>query len=323
MSTENEFPKDETDFEEYKIVETQLDRESGEKGTWICILEYGFTVDVPRGGPIQPRTGQMVRAYGDIDNEPRGVFVEGKKVYLRTVDEQAKREADAFDVEYAEALKHFDGVKDELYKRHSVLPDALKNFIAEIREDEEKAMGGGKKFDVIGLEHAMELCDHAVGLELLLLDDLAGLKTFFDRETSPTQLKRCSRMADSWFSMTARMKDIGRLAPTPRTSWALGFLHHRRFNLYLDHDDIVTVNDLTKMLVEARTEGRKREIQAWLETSAQAEQENAKRRANDPATRAEFEKRAEEIEADRQGQAEATLKVLSNPNPGGSILSSS
>ena len=307
MSSENDFPTDDSNFEEYKIVQIELDRERGRKGMWVCTLEYGFVVEIVRGGPIQPRMGQTIRVYGDVEDEPQGIFVDGKKVYLRTDVEQENYIEGQRHAEYMEALERFNEVKDELYRRQAVMPASLKEYLADTRKEADEELGEGK-FDVLHLERELELCDHAVGLEILILDGPAGLGTFFNFPDVSIMA-----LADRWQAMSERMENIGTQEPTPRTKWARGFLKHRRFNIRLSTSELQLVQDLAMTLIEGRSDGRNREIAHWLKLSQKAKELANKRHVADPELRAEFEQRTEEINAERQDRAAATLSAAQAP----------
>lgn len=184
--------REDTDFEEYKIEGVKLDMDHGEKGLWVVTLEFGFTVEWPRGGAApQPREGQVARIFGDVDGVwgPRGIVVGDKVAYFRTPQEQVEWLQARENEEYEEAKTLFRAVEEDLRERFALLPEVLRNRIEAAR----KESSDPEKFDVLMLEEEIVLHEHG-HMIALVADTEATLETFIH---IPNQ----GQMGYSWNAM--------------------------------------------------------------------------------------------------------------------------
>lgn len=82
------YPED-REFEEAKLSEVRL----GDSG-WDIKRDDGWSFWVPSDSPVVPKVGMMVRFYGRGVGYPvRGLYVDGRRVYYRTQEEDRKHQA--------------------------------------------------------------------------------------------------------------------------------------------------------------------------------------------------------------------------------------
>lgn len=184
--------KADNDFEEYEVKEVELDRDEGEKGTWVAKLEFDFVLRWPRGaGAPQPKVGQTCRVYGDVDGTwgPRGVVVDEKVAYFRTPEEQVEwvkhREAEV----YEEAELLFKQREEEFRERLNLLPANLRARIEAARASSDDA----ERFDVYELEVEIIKHEHA-HMIALVMDNEFTLDTF-------SRIPNQGQMGYSWNAM--------------------------------------------------------------------------------------------------------------------------
>jgi len=98
------YPKNDEQFEETTIVKVK-------KGTqgWIIGRSDGWSFLVPKDSP-EPKKGMTARFYGKgIGSSVRGLFLNGRKVFYRTEEEQKeKSEIDIYGADAADWLKRWD-----------------------------------------------------------------------------------------------------------------------------------------------------------------------------------------------------------------------
>ena len=180
------------DFEEYEVKEVELDRDEGERGTWVAKLEFDFVLRWPRGGKSpQPKVGQTCRVFGDIDGKwgPRGIVIAEKIAFFRTPEDQVKWVELQEDQVYIEAKLLFSIKEKELQARMKLLPEKLSTRVEAARE----AADDKERFDVYELE--VEIVKHEHGhMVALVVDGLPTLETFSMIPSQP-------QMSYSWNAM--------------------------------------------------------------------------------------------------------------------------
>lgn len=78
-------------------------------GSWDLTREDGWCFCVPATSPIVPKKGMACRFYGKIGHPVRGLFLDGTKVFYRTVEEQEeKNKVDNFGKDADEWLRRWD-----------------------------------------------------------------------------------------------------------------------------------------------------------------------------------------------------------------------
>jgi hypothetical protein len=188
------------DFEEYEIKEVALNRDDGEKGTWVVTLEYGFMLEWPRGsGSPQPKVGQTCRIYGDVDGVwgPRGAVIVNASTqghldqiaYYRTLTEQSEWCNEKEILLFQAAKIVFKEQELELRKRFEALPKNLQTRVELARQ----ATGDVEKFDVFELESEIVRCEHG-HMIALVMDTAATLDTF-------SRIPNLGQMGYSWNAM--------------------------------------------------------------------------------------------------------------------------
>lgn len=187
------------DFEEYEIEGVDLDRDEGERGTWVAKLEFGFILRWPRGGKApQPKVGHTARVFGDIDGKwgPRGVVVNEKVGFYRTPEEQVKFVEAQESALYIEAKLVFAVKEKELQDRLSALPEKLRTRIEAARETAEDK----ELFNVNELE--AEIIKHEHGhMIALVVDSLPTLETF-------SMIPALGQMSYSWNAMCDGRREV-------------------------------------------------------------------------------------------------------------------
>lgn len=186
--------KEDLDFEEYTIEEVELKHEEGARGTWSVTLEFGFNLSWPRGGGYpQPRKGNIVRLYGEMDAPLglRGVTLPEREasVYYRTPEEHEVWKEETVAADYEQKKGVFAERKEEYWERMSRLPEKLRTWFQAERE----AAPDRDRFDVLELGVMLVLAEH-VHMLTLVLEDRAALETFMGFPTP-------SKMGTIWHSM--------------------------------------------------------------------------------------------------------------------------
>lgn len=105
MSKSNRWD-DDTQFEDSVITSLQGIRTGG----WSITKLDGWSFWVPADSPVEPKEGMPIRMYGKgIGAVVRGLFLDGKKVFYRTEEEQAEYHAiEAYGKDAADLLSRWD-----------------------------------------------------------------------------------------------------------------------------------------------------------------------------------------------------------------------
>lgn len=184
--------KKDNDFEEYTIQEVDLDRDEGERGTWVVKVDFGFELHWPRGGGApQPKVGQVVRVFGNVEHAwgPRGVVIEDKVAFFRTIAEHEEWMEQREEEAYREAVVLFREREPELRERFGLLPEELRQRIEAARA----VVKDKERFDVFEFEVEIIKHEHA-HMIALVMDNEATFETF---SLIPNQ----NQMGYSWNAM--------------------------------------------------------------------------------------------------------------------------
>lgn len=102
------YPENDTDFKDYKIRLVNKDS----NGDYFISCHEGAGLYTGQDCPIVPVVGQMARFYGDIP-PCRGLFINGKKIWYRTKDEQKEAaENQKYGKDAKDWLKDWDEGRD-------------------------------------------------------------------------------------------------------------------------------------------------------------------------------------------------------------------
>jgi len=81
-------PKDDDDYKEVKIESVR----KNEGGGWVITRDDGWSFCVPESSPIEPKVGMIARFYPRVHGSVRGLFIGGRCVFYRTLDEHTAHE---------------------------------------------------------------------------------------------------------------------------------------------------------------------------------------------------------------------------------------
>jgi hypothetical protein len=101
------YQRDDDSFEECVIKSvTAHEKEGG----WSIERDDGFSFFVPKDSPVAPAVGMTARFYGrGIGYAVRGLYLDGREVFYRTVDEdEAKNRADTYCLTAADLIARWD-----------------------------------------------------------------------------------------------------------------------------------------------------------------------------------------------------------------------
>lgn len=103
------FPENDDQFEDTTIAAVEGSAENG----WLIDRADHWSFYVQKDSPVEPKVGMIIRFYGKgIGSMARGLFIDGQKVYYRTVDEDKEyREKELYGADAAEWLKRWDAGK--------------------------------------------------------------------------------------------------------------------------------------------------------------------------------------------------------------------
>ncbi len=151
------------DYEEYEVLEVQLDRDAPGKGDWVCTLEHGFHLRFPREkGNKQPKAGQTARIYGDLDEGGmRGLDLDAEGVFYRTPDEQVVHLTKLEWQMREDAKTHLT----DLDKRVEALPAPIRAVLTPYREAD--------GFDALRYLNAVGVVEQGYYLSLVVQDAFA------------------------------------------------------------------------------------------------------------------------------------------------------
>lgn len=206
MATDERW-KEVDDFEEYEVKTVELD---AERSIWKVGLEHGFELTWPREkGLPQPVVGAKCRLFGDVQDPLglSGVVVmrgdDGRVVYFRDDEEQAKWVAEQEEILFKHALERYHEREEELDERLQDLPEAFRSNIME-QSQEAEAAGFLNEFLAFDLEVAIAMAEHVVML-MFVIHDQPSLETF---RLLPSKAK----MGSVWNAMAEeRLRTLERL----------------------------------------------------------------------------------------------------------------
>ena len=103
---ENEFPANDDQFEDTIIAKVRRGRD----GHWEITQDSGWSLMLEPGSPVEPKEGASLRLYGKGIGHPfRGVFVDGRKVFYRTEDEDRRHhDVQIYGADAADYVKRWD-----------------------------------------------------------------------------------------------------------------------------------------------------------------------------------------------------------------------
>lgn len=101
-----EYPLDDPHFEDTTLTKVDGNRDDG----WHVTRDDGWSFFVPKDSPVKPRVGMTARLYGKgIGYRFRGMFLDGRKVFYRTEDEDAEdAEIELYGADWADWLARWD-----------------------------------------------------------------------------------------------------------------------------------------------------------------------------------------------------------------------
>lgn len=103
----NNYPSNDTNFEEVTIKSVRAEESSG---GWSIERSDGWSFWVPKDSPIAPAPGMVARFYGKgMGYIVRGLFLDGREVFYRTEeDDKAKQRADTYCLTAKDLIARWD-----------------------------------------------------------------------------------------------------------------------------------------------------------------------------------------------------------------------
>jgi hypothetical protein len=126
----NQYPLNDTDFEEYKITKV-VDEDTH----WGIHTTESSLLSFPKVEGATPKEGSVLRTYpGGFGRQVRGVFVDGQKVYYRTEEEEKERHKQWVAEEDRKKREEAEKNAPEVDARVAKLPGPFQDRIKGFRE---------------------------------------------------------------------------------------------------------------------------------------------------------------------------------------------
>lgn len=146
--------------------------ESGEGG-WLLTFQDGFSFWCPDNG-VEPKRGDEARLYGrGIGYPVRGLFVNGRKVFYRTREEEEERHRRWVADKERMDKERFEKIRSDLDAQYNALPTIFKERIDGFRQH-------NRDWRWKNEEYEMTVCVDAVNIAKTLLDE-AKVRDFADQ----------------------------------------------------------------------------------------------------------------------------------------------
>lgn len=150
---ENQYPPEDYQFrEEIVSVSQKMDR-----GWQITDLDgWSFWIDTKYG--VEPKIGQLIRYYGKgLGYTVRGVFLDGKKVFYKTVQEEQKE----FEIWLEENKKlkrsEFRKIKSKLDRQFANLPPPMRRRIKRFRKQDPDFRWEHESYEMFCCDQALQI----------------------------------------------------------------------------------------------------------------------------------------------------------------------
>lgn len=154
---------------------------------WEIQRSDGWSFFVPADSPVEPQVGHVARFYGrGIGFTVRGLVIDGRTVFYRTVDEQRAKEAEEAVARAMKQQADYEAAKPKNDERIAALPAVLRDRILRFREKTERF---GPEFEGYEL-----FCSEQATLIFNALKDEENIKTFakFDWENQKAAVPELS-----------------------------------------------------------------------------------------------------------------------------------
>lgn len=131
-------------------------------GRWQVALTGGAIIEfsVLQGVGLEPKAGSLVRIYGIPPAEARGLFVDGRCLFYRTVGEEAERLRTQALAREDRMRENFARDQPELDRRVGALPDVFRRRIERFRAGSPEFRWRFEAVELFVCEQAAMLGDH-------------------------------------------------------------------------------------------------------------------------------------------------------------------
>lgn len=144
------YPKHDDEWSESKITEV--------KANGGFHLEEGHWFTVPEDSPIVPKTGMIARMYGKgLGYSVRGLFLDGKCVYYRTPEEEAKRHRQWVAEEEAKDRAEFEKQRESIDARYDALPECFRKRIDKFCDNNPEFRWKYESYELFVCEEAVKI----------------------------------------------------------------------------------------------------------------------------------------------------------------------
>lgn len=161
MDTDN-YPKGDNDYQDGTVTEV-IERDEGHE-IHMGIVAVGLKSE---DCPTKPEVGDTVRMYLSRGSMVRGLFVNGRKCYYRTPEEEDARHAKWVENQNAEKKSQFEEVRADHDRRIDMLPEVFQRRIRRFQTAAEDWRWQFEGYELMCCEQAVLFANHFKTVEEL------------------------------------------------------------------------------------------------------------------------------------------------------------
>jgi hypothetical protein len=113
----NQYPEYDNEFDDRTLSEV-----TKHEGGWEVKFDESWCFFIKEPSPVEPEVGMICRTYGRVGYPIRGVFLNGKRVFYRTKEEEDERHKEWAAEQDAAKKAKFEENKEKYFQRISALP---------------------------------------------------------------------------------------------------------------------------------------------------------------------------------------------------------
>lgn len=148
------YPEHDKQYEDHTIDKVDGDREAG----WTIRQQDGAWFGVPSESPVEPKVGMSARFYGKgLGYVVRGLFLDGQKVFYRSIAEQDQHEAKRADEREHKQRQDFEDSRAEMDAKYDALPEVFKRRIDKFRMNNPDFRWKYESYEMFCCEQAVEI----------------------------------------------------------------------------------------------------------------------------------------------------------------------
>ena len=151
------------DYEELRI---RLVEDNG-KSLWTFTCENGIAFWVDKKYGVKPRIGNVVRFYFDETRSVRGLYINGRKSYYHTREEQAKLNAERRRKQEASEKALFRKNRPKLDAQYRSLPEVFKHRIDKFRQNNPDFRWKYEAYEMYVCTQAVKIAEAAQKAEVI------------------------------------------------------------------------------------------------------------------------------------------------------------